>query len=46
VRTAVTIKMITVVWHLDFIFNETFAAHQVRRMSLDNDDITCYLLGG
>jgi len=37
--------MITVDWHLDFINNEAFAAHQVSRMSLDNDDITCYLLG-
>jgi len=29
VRTAVTIKMFTVDWHLDFVFNEAFAAHQV-----------------
>jgi len=46
VRTAVTTEVITVDWHLEFIINEAFVAHEVSRMSLDNDDIICYLLDG
>jgi hypothetical protein len=45
VRIAVSIKMITIDWYLDFIIIEAFVAHQVSRLAHDNDDIACYLLG-